>query len=442
MTLDERLQNVSVIGAAGKMGSGIAVLISTEIARIKEKNPDKIFRLNLIDVSEKGLVGLRNYLKQQTTKVAEKSIVALRKLYEDREDLVENYDIIRCFTDESLAVCHYGMDLNLAKNSDIIFEAIIEDVDTKVKVLSKLKELCGQDVLYFTNTSSVPIGLLDEKVGLNGRIIGYHFYNPPVIQKLVEVITNEATCEQIKQVADELGKRLRKKLVPSNDISGFIGNGHFARDGLHALQEVERLSKEFSLPEAIYIMNTVSQTLLIRPMGIFQLIDYVGVDVFHAIFRVMSKHIPDPSLQNDLLDKMMEMGVKGGQRSDGTQIDGFLQYKRSRPIGVFDPEKREYIPLQGEWKDNLDKKIGELPEGCSPWRALLIDPAKQEKLKKYFENLRKSNTFGAELAIKYLERSKEVGKKLVADGVANTEQDVNDVLMNGFYHLYGPINDF
>ena len=442
MTLDERLEDVSIIGAAGKMGSGIAVLIAAEMAKIKEKYPDKIFHLNLIDVSEKGLYGLHSYMKQQAIKLAEKNIVSLRKLYEDRKDLVENYDIIAYFADEVLSVCNFNTGLSPVKHSNIIFEAIIEDVNTKIKILNRIKELTSQDALYFTNTSSIPIGLLDDKVGLNGRIIGYHFYNPPVIQKLVEVITNENTCDEIKDVANELGNSLRKKLVPANDISGFIGNGHFARDGLYALQEVERLSNEFSLPEAIYIMNTVTQTLLIRPMGIFQLIDYVGIDVVQAIFSVMREYIPDPSLQNDLLDKMMKMKVKAGQYSDGTQIDGFLQYKRSKPIGIFDINQKEYIPLQGKWKEDLDKKIGALPEGCMPWRALLVDPAKQEKLKQYFDNLRNANTLGAKLAIKYLERSKEIGKKLVADGVANTEKDVNNVLIYGFYHLYGPINDY
>ncbi|RKZ28237.1 hypothetical protein DRQ36_10720, partial [bacterium] len=123
------------------------------------------------------------------------------------------------------------------------------------------------------------------------------------------------------------------------------------------------------------------------------------------------------------------------------QVDGFPQYKRSRPIGVFDPDRKEYIPFDS-LKDKLDEKIGPLPEGGAPWRALLVDPTKEEKLEKYFVNLRKSDTFGAKLAVKYLEKSKEIGKKLVSDGVANTEKDVNDVLTNGFYHLYGPINEY
>jgi len=442
MNLDERLRNVSIIGAAGKMGSGIAVLIAAEMVRLKQTNPDALFRLNLIDISEKGLAGLQSYLISQITKVAEKSINAVREMFAYREDLVENTEMIQTFVQEGLTFCGFSTNLDVAKDSHIIFEAIIEDVPTKLEVLGRLKEICSDDTFFFTNTSSVPIGLLDEKVGLNGRIIGYHFYNPPVVQKLVEVITTENTNEELKAMSEELGKRLRKKLVPANDISGFIGNGHFTRDGLHALEEVAKLTQDgLSLPEAIYVMNKVSQQFLIRPMGIFQLIDYVGIDVFQMIFDVMREHTPDPSLKNELMEKLLAMGVKGGQHSDGTQVDGFLQYKRSRPIGVFDPDRKEYIPFDS-LKDKLDEKIGPLPEGGAPWRALLIDPTKEEKLEKYFVNLRKSDTFGAKLAVKYLEKSKEIGKKLVSDGVANTEKDVNDVLTNGFYHLYGPINEY
>ncbi|MBN1755491.1 3-hydroxyacyl-CoA dehydrogenase family protein [bacterium] len=443
MTLDERLQNVSVVGAAGKMGSGIAVLIAAQMAELKEKNPDVLYRLNLIDISKKGLIGLGSYMKKQLIKHAEKSINAIRELYANRDDLVENTEMIDNFVFESMQVCNLTNNLDAARDSDLVFEAIIEDIPTKLKVLGRLKEICKDDVIYYTNTSSVPIGLLDEKLGLNGRIVGYHFYNPPVIQKLVEVITNDKTDEEAKALGMELGKRLRKKLVPANDISGFIGNGHFARDGLHGLNEVERLTGEgFSIPEAVYIVNKVSQTLLIRPMGIFQLIDYVGVDVFWAIFEVMREHIPDPTLKNDLLNKMMEVGVKGGQNPDGTQVDGFLQYKKSRPVGVYDISSGSNIPIEGEWKEKLDKYIGPLPEGCQPWRSMLVDPNKGQKLERYFANLRRSDTAGAKLAVGYLERSREIGQMLVDTGVADSPQDVNDVLLNGFFHIYGPINNY
>jgi len=90
MTYDERLQNVSVLGAAGKMGSGILLLTAIEMAdlSLKPENKGKTFVLNAIDVSPVGLSGLMNYLRDQVRKAAEKKTVLLRQLYADRDDLV------------------------------------------------------------------------------------------------------------------------------------------------------------------------------------------------------------------------------------------------------------------------------------------------------------------------------------------------------------------
>ena len=81
MNYDEKLQNVSVLGAAGKMGSGILLLTAVEMAdlSLKPENKGKTFCLNAIDVSQEGLAGLMKYLKDQVMKIAEKKVVALRK---------------------------------------------------------------------------------------------------------------------------------------------------------------------------------------------------------------------------------------------------------------------------------------------------------------------------------------------------------------------------
>jgi 3-hydroxyacyl-CoA dehydrogenase len=444
MNLDDRLQNVSVIGAAGKMGSGIAVLLAQEMAKLKLKteNKDKVYRLNLIDVSEKGLDGLRGYLRSQLLKAAEKTAVSLRELYKNREDLIENSEIVNAFVDDASQVVNYGTDLALAKNSHLVFEAIAENEKVKVKVYKTLKKVCPSETLFLTNTSSIPIGFLDERGGLDGKIIGYHFYNPPVVQRLVEVISAKNTTAELKDIAQELGKRLRKTLVPANDITGFIGNGHFTRDGLHALAEVEKLKGKCKYPGAVYIMNRVSQDFLVRPMGIFQLIDYVGIDVFQCILNVMRVHLGDRSLKNKMIDKLMKLGVKGGQHADGSQKDGFFKYEKNRIIGIYDVRKKEYFLITDDWKKKMDGKLGPLPEGFQPWKALLGDPGKADRLGKHFEALKKMNTLGSELALAFLKKTGEIGQELVKQGVAGRPEDVNAVLTNGFYWLYGPVNEY
>ncbi len=444
MNLDERLQNVTIIGAAGKMGSGIGVLVAQEMARLKllPENKNNIYRLNLVDVSEKALDGLRAYMKAQLVKAAEKSTVQLRDIYKDRTDLVENSDIINAFVDNSTSVLNYSVDLEIAAKSHLVFEAIFENEKVKIKIYKKLNRMCGRDTLYLTNTSSIPIGYLDENAGLGGRLIGYHFYNPPVVQRLVEVITAKGTTEELKTVADELGKRLRKKLVPANDISGFIGNGHFIRDGLYAIEEVDRLKAKFRYPGAVYAVNRITQDFLVRPMGIFQLIDYVGIDVFQCILKVMRTHLPDDTLRSRLIDKMVKYKVLGGQYADGSQKDGFLKYEKNRPVGIYDVRKKEYVSISEDWKKKIEKKLGSLPEGFVPWRGLLMDSNKDGKLKEHFEQVKKMDTLGGELASAFLKKTKEIAEGLVDRGVANSSNDVNAVLTNGFFWLYGPINEY
>jgi 3-hydroxyacyl-CoA dehydrogenase len=444
MNLNERLQNVTVIGAAGKMGSGIAVLVAQEMAKLKLKpeNKDNIFRLNLVDITEKSLDGLRGYLKAQLLKVAEKSTVLLRTIYEDRKDLIENADIINTFADDCYALLNFTTDINIAKDSHLVFEAIFENEEIKIKVLKNLKEICLPDALFLTNTSSIPISYLDEQAELGGRIIGYHFYNPPVIQKLVEVIEAENTTDELKSIAAEIGKRLRKKLVPATDISGFIGNGHFSRDGLYAMNKVEELKDEFGYHGALYIMNKVSQEFLIRPMGIFQLIDYVGLDVFQSLLRVMRTHLGKESLNSELINRMMDKKVSGGQNPDGSQKDGFIKYEKNRPTGVYNIEEGKYRMFDEDWRVEIDKKLNPTNEKFAPWRALLMDGKKMEKLGTHFNNLKGMNTYGSTLALDFLKTTKEIGENLVKDGVANSEKEVNEVLMNGFFWLYGPIHKF
>jgi hypothetical protein len=75
-------------------------------------------------------------------------------------------------------------------------------------------------------------------------------------------------------------------------------------------------------------------------------------------------------------------------------------------------------------------------------KSLLRDKTKEEKLSEYFNKIDKEDSNAAKLAKRYVKRSREIGLKLVTDNVANSEEDVNKVMLTGFFHLYGPINDF
>ena len=443
MKYTERLQNVSILGAAGKMGSGILLLTAVEMTdlSLQKENKDKHFVLNAIDVCSECLSGLMDYLQVQVRKIAEKKTVLLRELYADRADLVENFDIIDQYIWDVIKIVRPTIRLESAYDSNIVFEAVIENPDLKVKLLSTIKNNSNKDAWFFSNTSSIPIHELDKKAGLGGRLIGFHFYNPPAIQKLVELIKGENTLNELETFAFEYAKKLRKVVVPSNDFAGFIGNGHFMRDALWGINETQRLTKDMAFVEALYTVNKVSQEFLVRPMGIFQLIDYVGIDVCKYIMGVMNPYLPNEDLHSDLLDKMMELGVKGGQNSNGSQKDGFLKYEKGRPVAIYNIDKKEYVAIDS-FKSKIDTELGEMPKNTVAWKSTLRMRNKDEVLAKMFDELSNMNTLGAELSRLYMTESRRIGQLLVDSKVAKNTEDVNTVLMTGFFHAYGPINDY
>jgi 3-hydroxyacyl-CoA dehydrogenase len=443
MNYADRLTNVSVLGAGGKMGSGILLLTAMEMTDLSflPENKDKDFIIYAVDVSDKALTGLMEFLKTQVTKAAEKKTVLLREVYKDRSDLIENQDIIEQYVFDVMKIVRCTTRLEPGYESTLIFEAIKEDPDLKVKILSQIDENNKNSPWFFTNTSSIPIHELDESAKLNGRILGFHFYNPPAVQKLAELISSDTTQKDVLGFALQYANNLRKTIVHSNDVAGFIGNGHFMRDALYAISEVEGLSEKIDFVEAVYKINKISQDFLIRPMGIFQLVDYVGLDVCSYIMSVMNSRLSDLNLQSVLLDNLISIGVLGGQYADGSQKNGFLKYDKGRPTGIFDPEKKDYVQIS-KIQEKCDKDLGVLPKAAQPWRAVISSPTKKEILDNHFKEINSMQTLGAELTRKYGEKSRKIALQLIKDNVAKNNEDVNTVLLTGFYHAYGPINEF
>jgi len=443
MKYEERLQNVTVLGAAGKMGSGILLLTAIEMAdlSLRPENKGKTFVLNAVDVSDEALHGLMGYLRTQVQKIAEKKAVQLRAFYADRADLIENFDIIDEYIFDVLNIVRPVNALEVAYNSHLIFEAIKEDPALKVKIFSQIKNNSKTEPWFFTNTSSIPITELDEKAQLDGKVIGFHFYNPPAVQKLVEVIRSKHTTNEVYEFALQYAKNLRKVVVPSHDFAGFIGNGHFMRDALYGIKEAQRLEPQMGYVKAIYAINKLTQDFLIRPMGIFQLVDYVGVEVCSYIMSVMNPYLKNEDLHADLLDTMIGQKILGGQFSSGAQKDGFLKYEKGRPVAIWDIYSKTYVNIDS-FSAEVDTLLGAMPSKMQAWKSINFSKSKDAQLAEIFAELLTMNTLGAELAKKYNQRSNEIGKALVNDGVAASDQDVNTVMLTGFYHAYGPINNY
>jgi 3-hydroxyacyl-CoA dehydrogenase len=443
MEFDKKFEQVTVLGAAGKMGRGILLLTAVEMLNIKLKpeNHSKKYQLFAMDVSQEGLKELLEYIRKQVRKTGERKIDKVKELYTRKADLKVDEEVIDRYVADVINLVKPVTDLKSAFQSGLIFEAINENQELKTKILSEINGNNPGKPWFLTNTSSVPIHELDEQAGLGGRIMGFHFYNPPPVQKLVEIIVTDKTIPELAEFSKELAKRLGKVTVSANDVAGFIGNGHFMRETLFGINKIDELTSEMNFTEAVYTINTVSWKFLIRPMGIFQLIDYVGLDVVQLILKVMNPHFPDESLHSPLLDKMNSQGVKGGQNPDGSQRSGFLQYEAGKIVGIYDPDKNDYMPVQ-DLKTKMDEKLGYLPLGKISWKELVKNPDKEAIIEKIFKKMITMDTFGAKLAIEYGTRSKEIGYQLIDQKVANSERDVNTVLLTGFYHVYGPINDF
>jgi hypothetical protein len=199
------------------------------------------------------------------------------------------------------------------------------------------------------------------------------------------------------------------------------------RECLYAISEAERLVKDGdTFPGAIYKIDHVTKRLLIRPMGIFQLMDYVKVGVCRDILEIMNKYIQE-DLHSSLIDKVVE------QEKTFYSKDGIL-----------DPLSGRYALLKvgekdTEWVVKAKEELGAVPKSCLKWNpALAKDPKLLEKLVNYYQDLKASNMQGAKIAVRYLEKSYEIAEKLVNDKVIVSMDVINGILKTGFYHLYGP----
>ncbi len=501
----ERLRAVAVLGAGGKMGSGIAWValkaMAEQDARENGVPGSGRFDLVLIDANAAAFKRLKDYLRSQLLKAAEKGIGDLRLWAQDRADLIENGEIIDAYVDGAMSMVRCEGDAAGAKSARLVFEAVFEDLGLKKELYAKLKSLCAPDTYFLTNTSSIPISILDQDAGLDGRILGFHFYNPPAVQKLVEMVSGKSTRTWLVALGKELGKAFGKIVVPANDVAGFIGNGHFIRELLFAFGKFRELRageeknvgggtfvgpeglRVLSGAEALLTINKATQDFLIRPMGVFQLLDYVGLDVFQMILKVMREHLDGAAaggavFGDETLEALLAAGVRGGQLGSGEQKDGLFKYEKNKIVAVLDvdavlarragqgsgqsdsakgpggTEGIPYVTLDDARFQGITERLGPFPQGHGPWSAMVKDSAKQAKLAAYLNGLANGGApasktratagspaggvIGPALARAFLDHSRAVGETLVRTGVAANDDDVSKVLMNGFFHLYGP----
>ena len=281
------MKNITVIGS-GTMGNGIAHTFAQHG-----------FNVALVDINADAL----NRSIQTITNNLDRQ---LKKGAIDEKIKTDTLNNITTYVDLSAA----------ASNADLVIEAATENRDIKLKLFKQLSEICGDDTILASNTSSISITQIASVTKNPENVIGMHFMNPVPVMKLVEVIRGYATTNEVTSKVMELSRQLDKSPVEVNDYPGFVANRilmPMINEAIYTLYEgVAGVSE----------IDTVMKLGMAHPMGPLQLADFIGLDVCLAILNVLytgfgnQKYAPCPLLVN--MVTAGHLGVKSGS--------GFYKY--------------------------------------------------------------------------------------------------------------------
>ncbi|MFA9423200.1 MAG: 3-hydroxyacyl-CoA dehydrogenase family protein, partial [Sedimentibacter sp.] len=282
-----KLEEMKKIGVAGggTMGSGIAQIFA-----------QNGYEVVVTDIAEK-------YLENT------KRIILLNQKTLISEGLLTEEEAI-----ESLKHISYSTDKKVFEDADMIVEAIIEKMDIKQEYWKEVEGIAREDCIFATNTSGLSINGICKNVENKGRFIGMHWWNPPHIIPLIELIKADETSEETVLLLKDLVAKIGKEsVVVLKDVNGFIGNRiQFAvyrealkivQDGIATVEDVDKAMKYgpgFRYPV----------------LGPFETADLGGLDTFYFIssylFNELSDEKKPTALQQELMDKG-NLGVKSGK---------------------------------------------------------------------------------------------------------------------------------
>lgn len=204
-------------------------------------------------------------------------------------------------------------------DSDIVIEAIIENLDAKKELFGKLGSVCGAHAIFCSNTSSIPIIEMAASVKNPERFAGLHFFNPVPVMKLVEVIHTIRSAPEVIEIVTDFGKALGKTTIQAKDRAGFVVNLlliPFLLDAIRALEAGIATRED---------IDTGMMLGCAHPMGPLTLLDFVGLDTTYFITQVLYDEFKDAKYASPpLLKQMVKAGLYG--RKSGR---GFYDYGAS-----------------------------------------------------------------------------------------------------------------
>src|SRR5438309_2991925 len=232
------------------------------------------------------------------------------------DKLVGKNQLKREQADEALARIHGTLDVREAcREADIAIEAVFEDPELKKKVFLELDQAAPEKTIFASNTSALPITGMARATKRPEKVVGMHFFNPPMLMPLVEVIRADTTADATLGVAVDLAKSLGKTVVVvRKDVPGFITTRVLGP----YFEEAARIHDEEGVP-----IETIDAAMRFQagfPMGPFELADQVGIDVLHHLIENADRPMPR-SVQALMAAKKL------GRKVD----EGFYAYKEGRP---------------------------------------------------------------------------------------------------------------
>ena len=279
----QTIRNVVVVGC-GTMGSGIAHVFAA-----------KGYSVSLVDLTQEILNKALDTIASNLDRQVKKGTIT-----EDQKIItLENF---KPFTDLQEAV----------KNSDLVVEAVTENLEIKAKIFEILDKNTPQHCILASNTSSISITKIASFTKRSDKVIGMHFMNPVPIMKLVEIIRGYDTSDDVTQSIIELSKVLEKEPVEVNDYPGFVAN----RILMPMINEaIYTLYEGVATKEAI---DTVMKLGMNHPMGPLTLADFIGLDVCLSILKVLYEGFGNPKYAPcPLLVNMVTAGHLGRKTGKG-----------------------------------------------------------------------------------------------------------------------------
>ena len=278
------VRKVTVLGA-GLMGHGIAQ-VAAQVAE---------FDVSLRDVKQEFLDKGMSMINNSLQRFLEKGVITENKV------------------NETLGRIHPILDLKEAvSDADLIIEAVPENPKLKKSVLSEVDGFSKLDAVLASNTSSISITELASATSRPEKFIGVHFFNPPQLMKLIEIIRGAKTSDETVNTVIKVAKRMQKEsVVVKKDCAGFIVN----RILVPALNEAVSLVWEgIAEPEDI---DKAIRLGLNWPMGPLKLLDYLGLDTTLSIAEVLRDDLDPKYRPCPLLRQMVRANLLGRKTGKG-----------------------------------------------------------------------------------------------------------------------------